>query len=238
MDPPVGPVVASGPATAPSRTPLHGRYTSLVPLEVSHSQAIFKHLGREENAHRWAYLFNEPFLEYKQCETTITQWSASTDPLYFAVLSGPASDPSSEPVGIMSYMSIVPSHRRIEIGSIIFGEQLKRTRAATEAQYLLMKHAFEGLGNFRLEWKANHLNKPSLAAAERLGYIYEGIFRKHMVVKGRRRDTAWFSITDDEWPNVNGGLEAWLSEDNFDENGKQRNGLKQCRESYRTRDKP
>ncbi|KAK2026389.1 acetyltransferase [Colletotrichum zoysiae] len=231
MDPPVGPVVPAGPATAPSHTPLHGRYTSLVPIEVSHSQAIFKHLGREENAHRWAYMFDEPLLDYEQCEAAVTQWSASKDPLYFAVLSGPASEPSSEPVGVMSYLSIVPSHRRIEIGCIIFGEQLKRTRAATEAQYLLMRHAFDDLGNFRLEWKANHLNKPSLAAAERLGYVYEGIFRKHMVIKGRRRDTAWLSITDEEWPVVKGGLEAWLSEDNFDEFGKQRQTLKQCRES-------
>ncbi|KAK1529710.1 acetyltransferase [Colletotrichum paranaense] len=235
MDPPVGPLVASAdPATAPSHTPLHGRYTSVVPLQPSHAQAIFKHLGREENAWRWTYLFNEPFLEIEECEAAFEEWSVSKDPLYFTVLSGPASDPSSEPVGVMAYLSIVPAHRRIEIGCIVFSEQLKQTRAATEAQYLLMKNAFEGLGNYRLEWKANHLNKPSLAAAARLGYTYEGIFRKHMVAKGRRRDTAWFSIIDDEWPVVKAGLETWLSEENFDENGKQRKGLKQCREAVKT----
>ncbi|WQF89932.1 Putative GNAT domain, acyl-CoA N-acyltransferase [Colletotrichum destructivum] len=232
MDLPVGPPVPSGPATSPARTPLLGRYTALVPLETSHSEILFKHLGGEENAHLWTYLFHEPFLDYEKFKATIDEWRVSADPLFFAVLSGPASDPASEPVGIMSYLSIVPDHRRIEIGFIVFGEQLKQTRASTEAQYLLMKNAFEELGNFRLEWKANHLNKASRAAAERLGYVFEGVFRKHLVIKGRRRDTVWLSITDEEWPTVKGGLEAWLSADNFDENGKQRKGLKQCREAF------
>ncbi|OLN96815.1 hypothetical protein CCHL11_02377 [Colletotrichum chlorophyti] len=231
MDLPLGPPVPSGSAAAPTHTALHGRFTSVVPLESSHTEAIFKHLGQAENAWRWTYMLTEPLLEYNQCETAINEWSSSRDPLFFAVLSGPASDPSSEAVGIMSYLNIVPDHRRIEIGSITFGEQLKRTRAATEAQYLLMKNAFDS-GYLRLEWKANHLNKPSLAAAERLGYVYEGIFRKHMIVKGRQRDTAWLSITDDEWPVVKGGLESWLSEANFDEQGKQRQTLKQAREAF------
>ncbi|KAF3809589.1 hypothetical protein GCG54_00012875 [Colletotrichum gloeosporioides] len=233
MERQVGPKVSpDGPAEALPRDPLHGRYTALVPLQPSHAKALFKHVGGEENAHLWTYLFPDPYLEYAEFEADVKKWSASKDPLYFTVLSGPASDPSSEPVGFMTYMSIVPAHRRIEIGSICFSQKLQRTRQATETFYLLMKEAFDELKFERLEWKANHLNKPSLAAADRLGFVFEGIFRKHMVIKGRRRDTAWFSITDDEWPVVKGGLESWLSKDNFDEQGNQRKTLKQCRDVF------
>ncbi|EQB55521.1 acetyltransferase [Colletotrichum gloeosporioides Cg-14] len=231
MDRPLGPEVSADlPAESPARNSLHGRYTALVPLQPSHAKALYKHVGGEENAHLWTYLFQEPYLKYDHFEADVKKWSASEDPLYFTVMSGPLSDPSSEPVGFMTYMSIVPSHRRIEIGSICFSERIQRTRQATETFYLLMKEALEELKYHRLEWKANHLNKPSLAAADRLGFVFEGIFRKHMVIKNRRRDTAWFSITDDEWPVVKGGLESWLSNDNFDEQGNQRRSLKQCRE--------
>ncbi|KAF6824961.1 GNAT family acetyltransferase [Colletotrichum plurivorum] len=232
MTQPIGPPASTGPATFPTREPLHGRYTSVVPLEVSHAKTLFKHVGGQENAHLWTYLFQEPFLDSAKFEEAVTQWSASKDPLYFAVLSAPASDPAAEPVGFLTYMSIVPDHLRIELGSVCFGEKLKRTRQATEAFYMLKKRAFEELGYSRFEWKANNLNAPSLAAAGRLGFVFEGVFRKHMVIKGRRRDTAWFSITDDEWPAVKCGLEAWLSDENFDEQGKQRKALKQCREDF------
>ncbi|KAF5009755.1 hypothetical protein FDECE_4028 [Fusarium decemcellulare] len=229
---PVGPLTPPGTASPPSRVPIDGKYTSLVPLDVSHADALFKHLGGEENGHRWTYMFGGPYLDPEKWKETQEAWSKDEDTIFFTVLSGPRTDPSSEPVGQMSYLNIVPSHRRIEIGSVILGEQLKQTRAATEAFYLFIKHAFEVLGYLRVEWKANHLNKPSLSAAERLGFVFEGIFRKHMVLKGRRRDTAWFSITDDEWPLVKKALEAWLSEDNFDTNGKQIKGLKDIRLAY------
>jgi RimJ/RimL family protein N-acetyltransferase len=179
MDLPIGAQVSPDDATCATLIPmpLHGAYTSLVPLLPSHAHAIFKCLGGPENAYRWTYMLNEPFLERDTSEAMITSWSKSKDPLFYCVLSGPASDPSSTPVGLISYLSIVPSHRRIEIGCVIFSEQLKRTRGATEASYLMLKRAFEDLGNRRVEWKANHLNKPSAAAAERLGFVYEGIFR-------------------------------------------------------------
>lgn len=122
-------------------------------------------------------MFSKPLLSLDDCKVAVDSWSVAEDPQYYAVLSGPASDPSSEPAGIMSYLSIVPDHRRIEIGCIIFGEGLKRTRATTEASYLLLKHAFDDLDYLRVEWKADALNKPSAVAAERLGFVYEGVFR-------------------------------------------------------------
>ncbi|KAL1617422.1 hypothetical protein SLS56_011000 [Neofusicoccum ribis] len=163
-------------------------------------------------------MFNEPLLKFDDCKVAVDAWSAGKDPHYYAVLSGAASDPSSEPAGVMSYLSVVPDHRRIEIGCIIFGERLKQTRGTTEASYLLLKHAFEDLGYLRVEWKADALNKPSAIAAERLGFVYEGIFRQ--------RDTIWFSMTDTEWPTVKAHLEAWLHAGNFDGSGKQRQGLR------------
>ncbi|KAJ0335685.1 hypothetical protein COL922a_008897 [Colletotrichum nupharicola] len=223
------------PTEAPSRKVLNGRYTTLVPLQPSHAKSLFKHLGGEENASLWTYLFQEPFLDYFKFEAAVKSWSTSEDPLYYTVMSGPASDPSAEPVSFMTFMSIVPAHKRIEIGSICFSKKLQKTRQATETFYLLMTEAFEELGYDRLEWKANNLNKPSLKAANRLGFTFEGVFRKHMVVKGRRRDTAWFSITDDEWPVVKGGLEYWLSGANFDQRGNQIRSLIECRDAIQHR---
>lgn len=177
MEPPVGPLVDTTPATAPAREPLHGRYVSLVPLEPKHSTSLFKHLGGAEVGHRWAYMFDGPFLEQEVFDAAVERWRKPTDPLCFTVLTGPASEASSEPVGLMSYMNIIKDHKRIEIGSIIFGEQLGQTRQATEAFYLLIQHAFDNLGYLRVEWKANNLNKPSLSAAARLGFVPEGVFR-------------------------------------------------------------
>ncbi|KAL6872435.1 acyl-CoA N-acyltransferase [Trichoderma longibrachiatum] len=232
MDDSLGPpVVSAEPALVPPRTPLLGRYSAVVPLRPEHWRAIYKHLGGEENAWRWKYMPIEGFPNEEACEATIRAWAASQDPVYYAVLSGPASDAASEPAGILSYLSIVPSHRRIEIGWVILGEALKQTRAATEAFYLFMRHSFEDLGYWRVEWKANHLNEPSVAAAKRLGFTFEGVFRKHMIVKGRRRDTAWLSMTDDEWDAARRGFELWLDESNFDESGRQKKGLRECRES-------
>jgi RimJ/RimL family protein N-acetyltransferase len=178
MDTSLGPLAASvEPALLPPRTPLHGRYTSVIPLHPQHWRAIYRHLGGEENAWRWKYLPLEGFLTEEICEATITAWSATKDPMYYAVLSGPASDPASEPAGIVSYQAIVPSHRRIEIGWVIFGDALKHSREGTEAFFLFMKHAFVDLGYLRVEWKANNLNAASLAAARRLGFTFEGVFR-------------------------------------------------------------
>ena len=125
-------------------------------------------------------------------------------------------------------MRIDTANGSIEIGHIWFAPELQRTTAASETIYLLARHAFDGLGYRRLEWKCDALNAGSRRAAERFGFTPEGLFRQHMVVKGRNRDTAWFSIIDSEWPLIRAGFERWLSADNFDTEGRQRLGLARC----------
>ncbi len=129
---------------------------------------------------------------------------------------------SGNAVGRAAYMNIVPNHRTIEVGHLMFSPQLQRTRLATEAMYLMMRHVFDDLRYRRYEWKCNAQNLGSRRAALRLGFSFEGIFRQHMIVKGRNRDTAWFSIVDGEWPAIKSALEQWLEPQNFDEHGTQR----------------
>jgi RimJ/RimL family protein N-acetyltransferase len=145
----------------------------------------------------------------------------SDDQLYFALVKLP----ENRPLGIASYLRITPEFGVIEIGHIWFGVPLQRTTAATEAIYLLARHAFDDLGYRRLEWKCNALNAASRNAAQRFGFSFEGVFRNHQVVKGRNRDTAWFSITDDEWPAIRNAFEAWLAPENFDRDGLQKRTL-------------
>jgi RimJ/RimL family protein N-acetyltransferase len=150
------------------------------------------------------------------------EWAAaSEDPLFFTI----AGAADGRPLGIGSYLRFAPEHGTIEVGHIWFGVPLQRTAAATEAIFLLAAHAFDDLGYRRLEWKCNALNDASRRAAERFGFTFEGVFRKHMVVKGRSRDTAWYAIVDDDWPAIRRGYEAWLAPENFDANGMQRRRL-------------
>lgn len=236
MSLPVGPLVSPREAMRPTHEALHGQTTSLVPLEAGHAAGLYKNLGGPENHARWTYMLTGGFDTLAECQRDIEAWSGDTAPdrLYYAVLSGPAAsgarEPEPEPEGIMCYLAVEPGHRRLEIGGVVLGAALQRTRRATEAFYLLIRHAFEDLGYLRVEWKANRLNEASLRAAERLGFTFEGVFRKHMVVKGRERDTAWFSMTDGEWARVKKGFEAWLDDGNFDCDGRQRRGLRECRE--------
>ncbi len=140
---------------------------------------------------------------------------------------------SGQPLGLLGLMEIRPAMRVVEVGNVLYSPALQRTGASTEAQYLLARYAFDDLGYRRYEWKCNALNAPSIAAARRLGFVYEGIFRQHMIVKGRNRDTAWFSITDREWPAVSGAFGAWLAPENFDADGKQKSGLAALRDKKR-----
>lgn len=138
--------------------------------------------------------------------------------------------PEGESVGVAAYLNIVPEMGSIEVGGISFAPKLQRTVRATEAMYLMMAHAFDDLGYRRYEWKCDSLNAPSRAAAERLGFRYEGTFAEHLVVKGRNRDTAWFGLTDERWrDSVAPALREWLSPDNFDETGSQRHRLQELR---------
>jgi RimJ/RimL family protein N-acetyltransferase len=156
--------------------------------------------------------------------TDFVQWvaaaGASTDPLFFAVVD----QATGRAEGRQALMRIDAANGVIEIGSIVWGPNLARTRGATEAMFLFADYVF-GLGYRRLEWKCNYLNEPSRRAAERFGFMFEGVFRQHMVVKGKNRDTAWFSITDAEWPAIRAAYVAWLAPENFDADGKQRERL-------------
>ena len=146
---------------------------------------------------------------------------ALEDPLFFTLVR--LSD--ERPAGLASYLRITPEFGVIEIGNIWFGKPLQRTTAATEAIYLLARHVFDHLGYRRLEWKCNALNAASRRAAERFGFTFEGIFRKHMVIKGRNRETAWYAITDDEWPAIRHGFEVWLAPENQDSDDRQKRSL-------------
>ncbi|XEV01221.1 hypothetical protein FSHL1_006508 [Fusarium sambucinum] len=212
----------------PPTTPMRGTFASLTPLSASHSPALFTHLGGHSNALLWTFLPSNPIPDQACCDALVAEWSISRDPQYFVV-----TNPQGEALGIMSFLSILPEHRGIEIGWVVLGNALKRTRMATEAFYLMLRRAFDELGYQRVAWRTNLLNAASLSAAERLGFVFEGIFRKHWIVKGRRRDTAWYSITDDEWPIVKRGFLMWLDNDNFDEKGCQKRGLKECRDALK-----
>ncbi len=178
----------------------------------------------------WTYLPNGPYRDPAELLEALRVAEASDDPLFFALVPLPG----ERPAGVASYLRITPEHGVIEIGHIWFGASLSRTTAATEAIYLLAEHAFDELGYRRLEWKCDSLNKASRRAAERFGFRFEGVFRRHMVVKGRNRDTAWFAITEDEWPDVRAGFLAWLAPGNLDETGRQRRGLRELIAGART----
>jgi RimJ/RimL family protein N-acetyltransferase len=147
--------------------------------------------------------------------------AASDDFLFHAVIDAA----SGRCQGRQALMRIVPEHGVIEIGSILWGPAIARTRVATEAFYLAARYVFEGLGYRRFEWKCNALNEPSRRAAARFGFTYEGTFRQHMLVKGENRDTAWFSIIDREWPALRQAFERWLEPSNFDAEGRQKHRL-------------
>jgi RimJ/RimL family protein N-acetyltransferase len=169
----------------------------------------------------WTYLPDGPYESEGQLREKLESDAASADPLWFTIV--PVE--FGEAMGRITYLRIDPGNGSIEIGHIWFGPRLRQTTAATEAIYLLARHAFEDLGYRRFEWKCNALNAPSRRAAERFGFRLEGVFRNHQVVKGRNRDTAWFSIVDSEWPAIGAGFAAFLAPENFDADGRQRVSL-------------
>lgn len=220
---PVGPEVDTAPARRPDRTTvLEGRHVRLVPIDSdAHAAALFA--GSHGSGHEslWVYLFPPPFPDEAAFRGYIDKAAASEDPFMLAILDRA----SGEAIGHATYMRIEPAHRVIEVGNILYTPALQRSPAATEAMYLMARHAFEVLGYRRYEWKCNALNAPSRRAALRLGFSFEGLFRRHMIVKGRNRDTAWFSIIGEEWPARRRTFELWLDPANFDEAGRQRLSL-------------
>jgi RimJ/RimL family protein N-acetyltransferase len=219
-NPPLGTPVDFRPVARPGRETLRGAHALIRPLEPNRdAEALYA--ASAEDPSIWTYLSEGPYKSVEQMRETLSRHALSEDPLFFTLI--PLS--SGAPAGIASFMRIVPESGVIEIGNIWFGSRLRRTSAATEAIYLLAHHAFDGLGYRRLEWKCDALNEASRRAAERFGFTFEGIFRKHMVVKGRSRDTAWYSIVDDEWPPIRAAFERWLAPGNFDDSGRQRQPL-------------
>ncbi len=207
---------------APPKMPMQGRYCRVEPLSAQkHATALYDAYAAFPDARDWTYLPYGPFASPEQYAVWVESMQAGDDPLPFAIVSLP----HERPVGVASYLRINPAHGTIEVGHLSYSPALQRTAAATEAMYLMMRRAFEELGYRRYEWKCDSRNAPSRRAAKRLGFRYEGVFRNALVMKGRNRDTAWFSITDEEWPGVRATLEQWLDPSNFDEAGGQRQPL-------------
>jgi RimJ/RimL family protein N-acetyltransferase len=209
-------------AERPGRVILYGQRVTIVPLVTGHAEDLWE--GTQESS-LWDYLFDGPYETFAEFAASMAKKSKGSDPLFFAILDRA----SSKAVGCASYMRIEPAHRCIEVGSILFSTKLQRTAAATEAMFLMARHVFEDLGYRRYEWKCNALNEPSRRAALRFGFTFEGIFRQHMIVKGRNRDTAWFAMLDSEWPSRKAAFEAWLDPSNFDADGKQIRALTEFR---------
>ena len=225
---PIGPEVPAHTAPRPERRVLAGRLIRLEPLDAErHGGSLWQETHGTGAAALWQYLFDEPFADERSFRDFLARKAAATDPLFYAIV-----DQSiGRAVGFETLMRIDPAHRCIEVGNILYGRSLQRTPGATEAQYLLMRYVFEDLGYRRYEWKCNALNAPSRQAALRFGFSFEGIFRKHMIVRGRNRDTAWYSIVDDEWPAAKAAFERWLAPANFDSAGVQRQSLAALRDS-------
>jgi RimJ/RimL family protein N-acetyltransferase len=206
----------------PERAPLEGRYARLEPLDPArHGDDLFASAQQPGADSRFRYLADHAPADRAAFTAWIEKASASPDPLFFAVID----KRTGRAEGRQSFMRIEPAHGVIEIGHILWGPAIARTRVATEALYLFASHAFDRLGYRRFEWKCDNNNLPSKRAAERFGFTFEGVFRQHMVVKGRNRDTAWFAIIDGDWPRLKAGYEAWLRPENFDDAGQQKHKL-------------
>jgi RimJ/RimL family protein N-acetyltransferase/prolyl-tRNA editing enzyme YbaK/EbsC (Cys-tRNA(Pro) deacylase) len=221
--PPIGSAIDWSPVARPPRTPMQGKHVLLRPVDPDTDAGPLYAVSHAPNGDPaiWTYLSDGPFASPQTLRDALLEWQRMDDPLSFTIVGGHGQGP----LGMASFMRIDPDSGVIEIGRIWFGPPLQRTTAATEAIYLLAQRAFDELGYRRLEWKCDALNVASCRAALRFGFTFEGVFRKHMVYKGRSRDTAWFAITDDEWPLISRGFRSWLADENFDANEQQRAGL-------------
>ena len=212
------------PASLPTSTPMVGKFCKLERLTAEHVPALYEAYVEHNTPDDWIYLPYGPFTSQDSYHDWVEQHAKLKDPFFYAI----KETQSNSVVGLASYLRIDPSIGSIEVGHIHFSPTLQRTRAATEAMYLMMKHVFD-CGYRRYEWKCDELNARSQRSAKRLGFQFEGIFRQATMYKGRNRDTAWFSIIDKEWPDVKKGFTAWLSDDNFNEKGEQLFSLEDCR---------
>jgi RimJ/RimL family protein N-acetyltransferase/quercetin dioxygenase-like cupin family protein len=216
------PVDGWTPRPLPPRTPMTGRWCRVEPLDIArHAADLFEANRADEEGRNWTYLRNEApgsLAAYREWLHDFT----GADPMLHVIVDAR----SGRATGVAAYLRIDPANGVIEVGHINYSPSLQRTTAATEAMYLMMKRAFDEFGYRRYEWKCDSLNAASRAAATRLGFRFEGVFRQAMVYKGRNRDTAWYSITDGEWPAIRAEFERWLDPSNFDERGRQRTPLR------------
>lgn len=214
------PVAAPGPVT------LRGRHVTLEPLNAdSHGDALWQAVRGHDEV--WAWLFDGPYATEADLRRDLERKQAASEAVFLAIVP----EATGQAAGYASYMRMEPAHGVVEVGNILLSPALQRTTAATEAMYLMANHVFDLLGYRRYEWKCNAQNEPSRRAAQRLGFTFEGIFRQHMVIKGRNRDTAWFSMLDSEWPECKRAFQAWLDAGNFDEAGAQRQSLQAIRDT-------
>jgi RimJ/RimL family protein N-acetyltransferase len=216
---PVGTPVDPTPAPRFGPAKLAGRYGSVLRLDARRDAgSLWQALRGDDGV--WTYMSYGPFGAESQFADWLAERETLNDPYSYAVL-----DRGGRAVGIVTLMSIRSDMRVIEVGNILYSPVLQRTALATETQYLLARYAFETLGYRRYEWKCDSLNAPSRRAAARYGFMFEGVFRQHMIVKGRNRDTAWFSMIDSEWPVRKANFERWLAPENFDSEGRQKVSL-------------
>ena len=220
---PVGlPVAGWMPRPVPPRTAMAGRFARVEPLDVErHAAELFEANAEDREGRNWTYYNYGPFATLGDYRKWVESSCADKTRLFHAIID----QASGKAVGVGAYANMQPAHGTIEVGALNFSPRLQRQPAATEAMYLMMRRVFDELGYRRYEWKCDSLNLPSRAAAARLGFTYEGLFRQAMVTRGHNRDTAWFSIIDPEWPTLRAAFEAWLDPGNFDSAGRQRRGL-------------
>ncbi|GJM02761.1 MAG: acetyltransferase [Rhodomicrobium sp.] len=217
----------------PNAAKLKGRHVTLMAFRNEvHGEQLWQALGGEDTNKLIHYFPNGPYQDHQDFSTWLETANKRGEYITYLI----SANETGAIVGMASYMRISPEHGSIEIGAVAHGPAMAKSPLATEAQYLFARYIFEDLGYRRYEWKLDNDNKASHAAAQRLGFVYEGCFRQHMVVKGRNRDTAWYAMTDSEWPTVRNALEHWLSDDNFDKNGQQRQNLAGIREKLKTSD--
>jgi len=208
---------------------LSGQYGRLERLDSkSHAEQLYEAFRLDRENQNWTYLPYGPFDQLQAFKNWLDEKAAAQDPMFFSIIDQSTGRAS----GLAALMRITPEQGVIEVGNIHFSPLLQRTRLATEAMFLMMQYVFEQLGYRRYEWKCNDQNERSKAAALRLGFQYEGTFRQHMVVKGKNRDTAWFSILDSEWPKLKESFQAFLAAENFDSAGQQVRSLTQLRELH------
>jgi RimJ/RimL family protein N-acetyltransferase len=224
---PVGEAVEPGPARSPDERALFGRWVTIEPVsEARHGGDLWQSFAHSDRGGRlWTYMAYGPFTSEAVFRRWLAEQEASRDPRFYAIVPRGPAQLAGKAAGMAALMRITPAHRVIEIGNIWFAPLLQQTREATDALFVLMRHALDELGYRRLEWKCDSLNAPSRRAALRLGFTFEGIFRQHMIIKNRNRDTAWYAILDKEWPALRTAYQAWLHDDNFDSEGRQRKPL-------------